>query len=132
MFVLPRSYVWSLAALGLAAAALVAPAQASRQVAQASVSVVSPKSGAAIAGRTVVLRVRTSGFRITDQGTAVRRGEGHLHVFLDRRPFVAVYSTRFVFRGLRAGSHVLRVEPVNSAHMPAAGLKPITVRFRTT
>lgn len=128
-----RSSFAILAIVALVGAAMVvASAQAGRQAAQASVTVLSPKAGSSIAGTTVVLRLRTSGFRITDQATTIRRGEGHFHVFLDKRPFVAVYGLKFVFRGQKAGAHVLRVEPVNSGHMPAAGLKPITVRFRTT
>lgn len=133
MFGLQRVSRSSFAVLAIVGAAIVvASAQAGRQAAQASVTVLSPKTGSSIAGTTVVLRLQTSGFRITDQATTIRRGESHFHVFLDKRPFVAVYGLKFVFRGQKAGAHVLRVEPVNSGHMPAAGLKAITVRFRTT
>src|SRR5439155_26272553 len=97
-----------------------------------TITVVSPKRGSTVNGSTVVLKIKASGFRVTDQAAKIRPNEGHFHVFLDKRPFVAVYGTAFRFRGLKAGSHTLKVQPVNSAHMPAKGYKTIAVRFKTS
>ena len=110
--------------------ALVAAAPAAARPAMSKpVVVLSPTNGAVINSSTVTLRLATKGFKVTDQATTIRAGEGHFHVYLDKRPFVALYGLKFVFRGLKPGKHTLRVEPVNSGHMPAAGLKAIIVPF---
>jgi hypothetical protein len=119
------------AALVLAAVALAVPTFALGKA--GGITVVSPKPGATISGSTVVLKINTDGFKVTDQATKVRPNEGHFHVFFDKRPFVAVYGKAFRFRGIKAGSHTLKVQPVTSAHMPAQGYKkPIVVKFKTT
>lgn len=93
------------------------------------ISVVSPTNGSTVTGSKVTLTIKAKpGFKFTDQGTAVKPNEGHVHVVLDKRPFVALYSTKFVFRGVKAGNHTLTVQPVRSDHMPH-GLKPIVVKF---
>ncbi len=120
----------TLAALAGAAAALAVPTAADSRT--GPVVVTSPKSGSTIDGSRVTLRIKTGKFKVTSQATGVRRNEGHFHVFLDKRPFVAVYSSRFRFRGLKPGSHTLKVQPVDSAHVPAKGYKAIVVKFRTT
>jgi len=118
------------AALALAALALALPTLATGM--SGPITVTSPKNGSTISGSTVVLRIKTTKFKVTDQGTTVRANEGHFHVFLDKRPFVAVYGKTFRFRGLKAGSHTLKVQPVSSAHMPAKGYHAIVVKFKTT
>ena len=93
------------------------------------VSIVSPANGSTVTGSKVTLKIKAKpGFRFTDQGTAVKPNEGHVHVVLDNRPFVALYSTTFVFKGLKAGKHTLTIQSVRSDHMPH-GLKPIVVKF---
>lgn len=93
------------------------------------VSVVSPSTGSVVKGSKFTLLVKAKpGWRFTDQGTAAKANEGHVHVVLDKRPFVALYTTRFVFRGLKPGKHTLVVQAVRSDHMPH-GFKPITVKF---
>ena len=93
------------------------------------VSVVSPSTGSVVKGSKFTLSVKAKpGWRFTDQGTAAKANEGHVHVVLDKRPFVALYTTRFVFRGLKPGKHTLVVQAVRSDHMPH-GFKPITVKF---
>ena len=116
-------------ALGAVAVAALVPAVSfgANAAQSGSIKVTSPREGS-----TVVMRLSTGKFRVTSQATSVRRNEGHFHVFLDKRPFVAVYSKVFRFRGLKPGSHRLKVEPVNSAHKPAAGYRAIVVRFTTT
>ncbi len=69
-------------------------------------------------------------FTITAQATSVKPNEGHVHVTLDKRPFVALYTTHFVFKNVTPGAHVLSIEVVNSAHKPVR--KPIVVKFTTT
>jgi hypothetical protein len=119
-----------LAALVVAAVAFTVPTLAAGQAGR--ITIVSPKAGATISGSTLVMKIKATGFDVTDQATRVRPNEGHFHVFLDKRPFVAVYGTTFRFRRLKAGSHTLKVQPVNSAHMPAKGYKTIVVKFKTT
>lgn len=116
-------------AAALAVATVAALPALARPTMSKPVVVLSPTPRATISGSTVVLRLATHGFKVTDQGDAIRANEGHFHVYLDKRPFVAVYGLKFVFRGLKPGPHTLRVEPVNSGHMPAAGLKAIIVPF---
>jgi hypothetical protein len=117
-------------ALVLALAVLAVPTLAIGKAGR--ITVISPKADSTISGSTVVLKLKTSGFHVTDQGTEVRRNEGHFHLFLDKRPFVALYGKTFRFRGLKAGAHTLKVQPVSSDHMPAKGYTAIVVRFTTT
>ena len=121
-------------ALGAVAVAALVPAVSfgANAAQSGSIKVTSPRAGSTIKGSAVVMRLSTGKFKVTSQATTVRRNEGHFHVFLDKRPFVAVYSKVFRFRGLKPGSHRLKVEPVNSAHKPAAGYRAIVVRFTTT
>jgi hypothetical protein len=120
----------ALAALAAVLAVLVVPTLATGM--SGPITVTSPKNGSTISASTVVLKIKTSKFKVTDQADKIRANEGHFHVFLDKRPFVAVYGKTFRFRGLKAGSHTLKVQPVNSAHMPAKGHKSIVVKFKTT
>ena len=118
------------AMLVLVAVALAVPTLAAGKAGR--ITVISPKPGSTVSGSAVVLKLKATGFRVTDQATKIRPNEGHFHVFLDKRPFVAVYGTTFRFRSLKAGSHTLKIQPVNSAHMPAKGYKTIVVKFKTT
>lgn len=114
----------------LVALAAAAPAVTAQATGAPTVRVVSPKPGSTEHGSRVVFKVTPVNFTITAQATTVKPNEGHLHVTLDKRPFVALYTPRFVFKDVKPGSHVLRIEVVNSAHKPIR--KPIIVKFRTT
>jgi hypothetical protein len=122
--------LWVVIALPLVAIAVSAPAVPAGTTAGPTVRVVSPRPGSTVTGSRVVFRVAPVDFTITAQATAVKPNEGHLHVTLDKRPFVALYTPRFVFKGVAAGPHVLKIEVVNSAHKPIR--KPIIVRFSTS
>ena len=116
-----------LAVVGLGAAALAVPLALGAS--NPPVSVVSPTNGSVVTGSKVTLTIKAKpGFKFTDQGTAVKPSEGHVHVVLDKRPFVALYGPKFVFKGVKPGKHTLTVQPVSSDHMPR-GKKPIVVTF---
>lgn len=108
------------------------PAAAPAPSGAPKISVVSPAGGSTVAGDTVTLKLATESFRLTDQGTDPKaRNEGHVHVTLDSRPFVAWTTDTLVFKNVPAGSHNLRVEPVNSGHDPIAELPAMNIRFTT-
>lgn len=126
---MPLSFrgVRRLAVVSLGAATLAVPIALAAS--NPPISVVSPRNGSTVTGSKVTLKVKVKpGFRFTDQGTAVKSNEGHVHAVLDKRPFVALYRPTFVFRGVKPGKHTLTIQPVRSDHMPH-GLKPIVVKF---
>lgn len=115
-----------LAVVALGAATLAVPVALAAQ--NPPIAVVSPSSGS-VTGSKVTLKIKTlAGFRITSQGTVVKPGEGHVHVTLDKRPFIALYGTTFVFKGVKRGRHTLLVQAVRNDHTPH-GFKPIRVKF---
>jgi hypothetical protein len=93
--------------------------------------VLSPTPGSVIRGSRVVVRVEPQGFRLADQGKAVRPNEGHFHLTLDRRTYVVVYRKVFTFTGLRPGRHTLVVQPALNNHEPVPTLRPQRITFRT-
>lgn len=75
--------------VGLSITALVAlPLVASAQ-GSARVSVESPREGSTVTGPKVEVKLRFQNFTPIAAGTAVKAGEGHAHVFVDRDPIAA-------------------------------------------
>lgn len=97
-----------------------------------TVRVLSPTPGSTIAGSTVVVRLRTRSFDISNQGESVKARQGHVHLTLDGRTYIVVYGTTFTFRGVPAGEHTLVVTPARNDHMPAAGVEESTIAFTTS
>jgi|GEM_PF-6702542 len=100
------------------------------QPARPRVRVLSPRPGQVVRGDRVRVRIATTAFRITDQGTRPRPRQGHFHITLDRRAYIVHYAKDKTFEGLRSGRHTLLVVPALNDHTPVPGLEPIVVRFR--
>lgn len=133
MRAMPR--ILALAAAALALGWSLALATASPALADhGRVTIVSPKDGATVAGPDVTLELAVQNLAITDQATQAENAhQGHFHITVNKRPFVAVYGNRVTFKGLPAGDHEIKVEPVLSMHMkPVPGTQPLTVKFKTT
>jgi hypothetical protein len=107
------------------------------------VSFVSPADGSTVTGPNVEVKLRVDGFTLVDAGSAVKAGEGHAHVFVDRNAVAAgqpiptdqkdivhfgkaPYDTRSI--ELQPGRHTLRAQLGDSSHV-AQNISIATVTF---
>ena len=91
---------------------------AARPASPAVVTIVSPTSGADLAGPTVHVIVSVAGARVVQQtSTNLRPDEGHVHLYVDN---TLVYMQYTLQQDLQVppGTHVLRAEFVASDHAP--------------
>lgn len=126
--VMNRKMLGVLALFAVVAALTAVPALADH----AKVSVTSPTEGGTVVGPDVTLKLQVQNLSITDQATkAEDPHEGHFHVTVDKRPFIAWYNTDIPLNNLPAGDHEVKIEPVLSMHMKPL-VPPITLKIKTT
>lgn len=108
------------------------------------VSFTAPTEGSTVTGPRVEVKLRVDGLTLVDAGTAVKAGEGHAHLFIDRDPVAAgaaiptdqsniihlgkaPYDTRTV--DLTPGRHTLHAVLADSDHKALTPLASSRVSF---
>jgi hypothetical protein len=83
----------------------------------ASIAIVEPVAGEAIAGDTVTVRVELEGARLVREvSTNLQPDEGHIHVRLDGETITILGSLTETIPDVAPGQHVLEVEFVAADH----------------
>jgi hypothetical protein len=83
----------------------------------ASIAIVEPEAGEAIAGDTVTVRVDLEGARLVREvSTNLQPDEGHIHVRLDGETITILGSLTETIPDVAPGQHVLEVEFVAADH----------------
>lgn len=89
-----------------------------------TVAIVTPTSGGAVSGSTLQLKIQTSYFTILAPGGAVKQGEGHVHVYVDKPASSSAYDA-VIKQGAEAdlampaaGKHYVIVSLQNNDHSP--------------
>lgn len=84
----------------------------------AVVTVISPRNGAAITGRTVHVEIGLSGATIVAATTTdIRPDQGHIHLYIDNN-LVSMNYASSIEQAVPPGTHVLRAEFVAADHAP--------------
>lgn len=108
-----------------------------------TVSFSSPREGSTVTGPKVSVKVTVANFTTVDAGTAVKAGEGHVHLYVDREPLAtgsviptdqagiihlgkAPYDTREV--DLQPGRHTVHAQLADASHK-ALDVPTARVRF---
>ena len=90
---------------------------AARPSSTASISIVEPEAGEAIAGDTVKVRVELEGARLVGEvSTNLQPDEGHIHVRLDGETITILGGLTETIPDVASGQHVLEVEFVAADH----------------
>lgn len=104
-----------------------------------------PANGQVIKEKDVLAKFSLTNLKLVPVGSAVKEGEGHLHVFLDGGSYVLVESDSYLLRDVQNGIHSLKIEAHKSDHsdyfvsdsvtfevsVPAAEEKPIEKPIKT-
>ncbi len=101
----------------------------------ARLTIVSPKSGAQVAGAGVVVQLRLRGAEVVAgnrAGEALRPDQGHVHLSVDGRPTLMSYTLRAVLRGLTPGEHTVEAEFVATDHAPFSNRVVAAATFEVT
>jgi hypothetical protein len=90
---------------------------AARPSSTASIAIVEPQAGEAIAGDTVTVRVELEGARLVREvSTNLQPDEGHIHVRLDGETITILGGLTETIPDVAPGQHVLEVEFVAADH----------------
>jgi hypothetical protein len=90
---------------------------AARPSSTASIAIVEPQAGEAIAGDTVSVRVELEGARLVREvSTNLQPDEGHIHVRLDGETITILGGLTETIPDVVPGQHVLEVEFVAADH----------------
>lgn len=87
-------------------------------------SIASPKDGETVKSIEVTVKVKVENFQLKPAGGDVKKGEGHLHYYLDLQELRSP-KTEVTFANVTAGSHTIRVELHNNDH---SMLSPAVIR----
>lgn len=92
---------------------------ADRPASPARLSIISPKNGQVVQGKTVEMKVTLKDAKIVPATSAtIVPDEGHLHVILDDQLISMTGDTSQLLSDLTPGQHLLKVEFVASDHAP--------------
>src|SRR5437879_5867021 len=95
------------------------PTPTSRPSSPAKISIVEPKNGAVIHGKSLHLVVSLKGAHVVKPTTThIVPTQGHIHVYLDNKIISMNYGLTQTVGGLTPGTHVLQAEFVASDHLP--------------
>ena len=90
-----------------------------RPASTAKLSILTPKNGQVVNGRTVEMKVKLVDAKIVPASTTnIVPNEGHLHVILDDQLISMTGDTQQLLANLTPGQHLLKVEFVASDHAP--------------
>lgn len=108
---------------------------------QVSVSIISPKEGQMLQGRSVTVILKASGITIKPPDGSRMHSEGHFVLFLDSEPrfslepipledgIVHTAESRYTFMDLMPGEHTLTVVLADGMNIPFEPPVMATVRF---
>ncbi|MBI4014848.1 MAG: hypothetical protein HY365_02755 [Candidatus Aenigmarchaeota archaeon] len=80
-----------------------------------ALEITSPGDGHIVRGTSAEVKVGVKNFILLPAGGAARKGEGHLHYYLDEKEAVSPETTH-LFTGVPEGEHTIRVELHNNDH----------------
>jgi hypothetical protein len=113
-----------------AASALAAPASKSAPARGPSITILRPKAGSTVHGRTIRVSVLLKGFKVHEQFQPPVPGEGHVHFYLDVKrlptthtypspvPYRSISGTSYTWTGVSPGRHSVAVQLVGNDHVP--------------
>jgi hypothetical protein len=105
-------------------------AQKERPRSTAKISIVKPKAGAVITGKSVNVKLRLEGGRIVNVVSQdLTSDEGHVHVSVDGRIISQTFSLSQKIDAPKRGSHLLQAEFVAKDHGPFIPRVLSTVTF---
>jgi hypothetical protein len=105
-------------------------AQTERPHSTATISVVEPKAGDVISGKTMTVRLRLTGGRIVQVVSQdLTRDEGHVHVSVDGKILTQTFGLTQKLKTPKPGTHLLQAEFVAKDHGPFMPRVLSTVTF---